>query len=189
GTRRRMREREANAMRPAHPDPVAEATWNETRPILDAELNALPDEPRRLLIACYLQGKTHAEAAAELGLPLGSMAWRLEKARALLAGRLVQRGIEMSAALLAVLLGEAARGAGVPARLLVHSVEAAQLFHERASAAIADPVAQLVKAGLAQTAPSSTHLSLLWASAALCLLRSRAARQSRARSPPERIEI
>src|SRR5262249_9117015 len=73
-------------------DPVPEATWNEVRPILDAELNALPEEARRLLIACYVQGKTHAETAAELGLPLGSLARRLEKARALLAKRLARRG-------------------------------------------------------------------------------------------------
>ena len=85
-------------MNPSDPDPVTEATWNEVRPILDAELDALPDEARRLLIACYLQGKTHAEAAAELGLPLGSLAWRLEKAQTLLAKRLVRRGVTVSAA-------------------------------------------------------------------------------------------
>src|SRR5262245_24423295 len=91
-SRRRARERQAGAM--SHPDldPAAEATWNEVRPVLDAELDGLPEEPRRLLIACYVLGKTHAEAAAEVGLPLGSLARRLEKARALLAARLARRG-------------------------------------------------------------------------------------------------
>ncbi|HEY7424440.1 MAG TPA: sigma-70 family RNA polymerase sigma factor [Gemmataceae bacterium] len=158
--RRRARERQAGAMTHPDPDPVREATWNEVRPILDAELDALPDEARRLLIACYLQDKTHAEAAAELGLPLGSVAWRLEKARALLEERLVRRGIAVSASLLALLLGESAKGAGVPAVLLVHTVEAARTFTEQANGMVSDNVARLMKGGLAQMTKGSTHLSV-----------------------------
>src|SRR5262245_35558083 len=48
--RRRTHERQAGAMTPPAPDPSTKATWNEIQPILDAELNALPDEARRLLI-------------------------------------------------------------------------------------------------------------------------------------------
>jgi RNA polymerase sigma factor (sigma-70 family) len=158
--RRRAHERQAGTMTHPDPDPVREATWNEVRPILDAELDALPDEARRLLIACYFQEKTHAEAAAELGLPLGSVAWRLEKARALLEERLVRRGIAVSAALLAVLLAESAKGAGVPAVLLVHTVEAARTFTEQANGRVSDHVARLVKGGSAQMTKGSTHLSM-----------------------------
>jgi RNA polymerase sigma factor (sigma-70 family) len=159
-SRRRARERQAGAM--SHPDldPAAEATWNEVRPILDAELDGLPEEPRRLLIACYVLGKTHAEAAAELGLPLGSLARRLEKARALLAARLARRGISVSAALLATLLHGLALGAGVPARLLVHTVAAAVTFTEQAAGAVPERVALLVKGRLATTARGPTYLSL-----------------------------
>ena len=159
-TRRKARERRGEAMRHPDLDPAAEATWNEVQPILDAELNAPPDEARSLLIACCLQGKTHAEAAAELGVPLGSLAWRLEKARALLAERLARRGVAVTATLLAVLLGELANGAGVPAVLLVHTVDAAVNFAERASAIVSERVAQLVQNGLAKTTKSSTLLSL-----------------------------
>jgi hypothetical protein len=141
-------------------DPVTEATWNEVRPILDAELDGLPEEARRLLIACYVQGKTHAEAAAELGLPLGSLARRLEKARALLAKRLARRGITLSSALLAVLLGGLARGAGLPARLLVHTVAAAVAFTDQAPGAVSAPVARLVTDGLATLAKAPTRLRL-----------------------------
>jgi hypothetical protein len=91
-------------------DPSAEATWNEIQPILDDELDALPEQARRLLIACYLQDKTYTEAAAELGLPRGSVAWRLEQARTLLVERLARRGIVVSVPLLAVLLEETAKG-------------------------------------------------------------------------------
>jgi RNA polymerase sigma factor (sigma-70 family) len=112
---RQVHERQACAMTHAEPDPITKATWNEIRPILDAEVDVLPDEPRRLLIACYLQEKTHAEAAAELGLPQGSIAWHLERARKMLAKRLARRGITVSSVLLAILLEDSAQGAGVPA--------------------------------------------------------------------------
>jgi RNA polymerase sigma factor (sigma-70 family) len=158
--RRRVRERQVCVMSRPDPDPSAKATWNEVRPILDAELDALPDEARRLLIACYLQDKTHAEAAVELGLPRGSVAWRLEQARSLLAERLARRGIMVSAALLAVLLAETAKGAGVPAVLLVHTLEAARTFTEQATGVLSDHVAQLVKGGLAQMTKGSTRLSV-----------------------------
>ena len=39
---------------------------------------------RRLLVACYLQEKTHVETAAEVGMPAGSVAWHLNRARELL---------------------------------------------------------------------------------------------------------
>src|SRR5262249_49082009 len=158
--RRRVRERQTSVMRQPDLDPSTKATWNEVRPILDAELDALPDEARRLLIACYLQDKTHAEAAAELGLPRGSVAWRLEKARTLLAERLARGGIMVSAALLAVLLGESVRGAGVPAVLLVHTLEAARTFTEQATGVLSEHVARLVKGGLAQMTKGSTRLSV-----------------------------
>jgi RNA polymerase sigma factor (sigma-70 family) len=158
--RRKVRERQASVMTTADPDPVHEATWNEVRPILDAELDALPADARRLLVACYLQGKTHAEAAAEFGLPVGSVAWRLERARELLAERLRRRGIAVSASLLAVLLGAGDGTAGVPAVLLVHSVEAAVTFTEQSTGVVSDTVAELVKGGLAKMKAGSAYVSL-----------------------------
>jgi RNA polymerase sigma factor (sigma-70 family) len=159
-TRRMTHERQASARTYVEPDPVTRASWNEIWPILDAELDALPDDARRLLIACYLQDKTHAEAAAELGLPPGSLARHLERARTLLAKRLARRGITVSALLLAILLEDSAKGAGVPAVLLVHTVEAARTFTEQANAMVSDNVARLVKGGLAQMTKGWTPVSL-----------------------------
>jgi RNA polymerase sigma factor (sigma-70 family) len=158
--RRRAHERQAGAMMHPDPDPLLEATWNEVRPILDAELDRLPDGARRLLIACYLQGKTHAEAAAELKLPQGSIARHLERARTLLATRLARRGITVSTILLAVLLEDLAHGAGVPAVLLVHTLEAATICSEQWCGLVSTNVAQLVKGGLMQMAKGWTHLSM-----------------------------
>src|SRR5262245_29365625 len=66
----------------------------------------------------------------------------------------------VSASLLAVLLGEAASEAGVPAVLLVHTVEAARTFTEQVSGMVSANVARLVKGGLAQMAKGSTRLSV-----------------------------
>jgi RNA polymerase sigma factor (sigma-70 family) len=159
-SRRKTREQRATAMSPPERSPVTEASWNELRPILDAELNSLPEDARRLLVSCYLQGKTHAEAAAELGLPLGSLARRLERARELLASRLARKGITVSSALLAVLLGETTSAADVPAVLMVHTVEQAVTFAGQAGPSVVDPIARLVNAGLSNMAKGRTYLSL-----------------------------
>src|SRR5262249_50670318 len=47
---RLVHERQTNAMPNAESDPVTKAAWNEIQPVLDAELDALPEEARRLLI-------------------------------------------------------------------------------------------------------------------------------------------
>ncbi|OWK35659.1 sigma-70 family RNA polymerase sigma factor [Fimbriiglobus ruber] len=167
--RRKNHERHAANMNPLHVDPEMEASWNEVRPIIDAELDALPDEPRRLLIACYLQSKTHAETAAALGVPLGSVAGRLEKAKALLADRLARRGVVLSVPLLAAHLGAAANGAVVPAKLFVHSIEAVMIFAEQTSGTVSGTVAQLVKIGLTNMPKNSTGMGFIFAGTAALL--------------------
>ena len=159
-TRRMAHERQASAMPHAESDPVTKATWNEIRPILDAELDALPNDARRLLIAFYLEEKTYTEVTAELGLPRSSVARHLERARGLLARRLARRGITVSSVLLAVLLEDSAKGAGVPAVLLVHTVEAARTFTEQTMGIVSENVVRLVKGGLAQMTKGWTQLSM-----------------------------
>ena len=63
--RRKARERQANVMTIRHPscsDPSAAATWNELQPILDAELDALPEEERRSLLEAATQAGLRREA-------------------------------------------------------------------------------------------------------------------------------
>jgi RNA polymerase sigma-70 factor (ECF subfamily) len=80
--RRRAHERQAHDM--PRSDSFAEETWSELQPVLDQELHRLPEKYRLPLVLCYLQGKTHREAASELGWPIGSMSRRLDRARDLL---------------------------------------------------------------------------------------------------------
>src|SRR5437667_6459629 len=65
--KRRARERQALEM------PTIEAKidpdLSDLKPIIDEALNQLPEKYRAPLVLCCLQGKTHQEAAKELGWP------------------------------------------------------------------------------------------------------------------------
>src|SRR5262245_11913758 len=80
--------------------------------LLHAEVSRLPPRYRVPVVCCYLEGRTHEEAARELGWSKGTVAGRLARARALLARRLARRGVTLGAAGLAV---DAAAGAGAAA--------------------------------------------------------------------------
>ena len=78
----------------------------------------------------------------------------------MLAKRVARRGVTVSALLLAVLLEESVKRAGVSATLRVHAVEAARTFPKQATGIVSKNLARLVKSGLAQMAKSWTHLRM-----------------------------
>lgn len=69
----------------------------ETTAIVHRELAALPDRYRLPVVLCDLEGQTHAEAAATLNWPIGSVSGRLSRAHALLRERLTRRGLAPAA--------------------------------------------------------------------------------------------
>jgi RNA polymerase sigma factor (sigma-70 family) len=85
-------------------DPQTEAAERELWCVLDEELSRLPEKFRAPLVLCYLEGRTHAQAAQELGYSAGSMSWRLARGQQLLRHRLVRRGLTLPAAMLSTLL-------------------------------------------------------------------------------------
>jgi RNA polymerase sigma factor (sigma-70 family) len=144
--KRMERERQVTDM----PEPaVAEAdVWQELRPLLDQELNRLPAKYRGVLVLCDLEGMTRKEAARQLGVPEGTVAGWLARARQMLARRFGRRGIVLSAGILATVLSQKAASAAVPATVLRSTIEAVSLFTAgpaAASGAISGPVAALTE--------------------------------------------
>jgi RNA polymerase sigma factor (sigma-70 family) len=137
--------------------------WQELRPVLDQELARLPDKYRVVLIACDIQGKTRQQAAHLLGLPEGTVASRLARARALLAKRLARHNVALSAVTLGLVLSQHALAASLPASLAAATVTAAARM--AAGKAIAPSVATL-----ADTVVKAMFLSKLKIAAAMCVL-------------------
>jgi RNA polymerase sigma factor (sigma-70 family) len=72
--------------------------------LVHEELARLPERLRRAVVLCHFEGKTHAQAAALLGCPVGSVSRHLKRACELLRERLSARGVTASAGLLATAL-------------------------------------------------------------------------------------
>src|SRR5947209_1892797 len=122
-TRRKGREKQI----PEMPEPAARAQdpWDDVQPLLDRELSCLPAKYRAVLVLCDLEGMTRTEAAGQLGLPEGTVASRLTRARSMLARRLARLGVSITAVALAALLAPKASASAV---LVSATIHAARLF-------------------------------------------------------------
>jgi RNA polymerase sigma factor (sigma-70 family) len=69
-------------------EPEVVAARNELRPIVQAEVDRLPEQYRTLVLHCYLEGKTNAAAARLLGCPVGTVKGRLWRTRGMMRQRL-----------------------------------------------------------------------------------------------------
>jgi RNA polymerase sigma factor (sigma-70 family) len=168
-SKRHQRNQRGGAMSTS--DPTSEATWNDVRAVVDEEIERLPDDLRCAVVLCYVEGKTHDEAARLLGWSKGTLRRRLGQGRELLRGRLVTRGLAPMAALTASLFAERSATATVSAvltRATVRTVLARK---------VAPAVAALAEGGLEMLASGKTKLtaaivlaiSLLASGAALAL--------------------
>jgi RNA polymerase sigma factor (sigma-70 family) len=125
--RRRVRERPAWGMVEPEAEVVEREDAEEALSRLDREVARLPEKYREPIILCELEGKTHRQAAEQLGWPVGTVSGRLSRARALLAGRLSRPGTPLSVGALGVLLAHDVARAGVPSDLVRSTAQAASL--------------------------------------------------------------
>jgi uncharacterized protein (TIGR03067 family) len=98
--------------------------WPDLQRSLDEVLSHLPDKYRVAIVLCDLEGKTRKEAARQLGVPEGTLAARLARARTMLAKRLARHGPAMSVGTLAAVLSEKAASACVPSSVMSSTIEA-----------------------------------------------------------------
>jgi RNA polymerase sigma factor (sigma-70 family) len=80
--------------------PTEDELWHDLQPVLDEELQRLPDTYCAAVVLCDLEGLPHEEAARRLGCPVGTVESRLSRGRQRLRDRLVRRGLAPAAAAL-----------------------------------------------------------------------------------------
>ena len=152
--RRRHEQRVPNMPRQ---DFLNTVVWRELQPILDEEVQALPETCRTAFVLCYLEGKTYEEAARHLDCPTGTLSRKLARARQLLRLRLTRRGLVLPAGMLAAVLSQQTAPASVPAALIASTVKTAL---RSAAGAIPARVAALAEGGLQAMKTSKMKVAL-----------------------------
>ncbi len=113
--RRRRHEQRAAELRAI--EAVIDMTHDDRWPEIYDEIDRLPATYRLPVVLCVLEGRSRAEAAAQLGWTESSVRGRLGRAKELLRARLVRRGFEPAVALTA-LLSERSSAEIVPRALI-----------------------------------------------------------------------
>jgi RNA polymerase sigma factor (sigma-70 family) len=163
---RRTKERRAGSMRTE--EVVGEDACAEMRPLIDKELNRLPDKYRVLILLCDLGGKTRKEAAWQLGWPEGTVSGRLARARTLLARRLARYGLPLAGVAAALSLSQDTALAGSMVGLTASTTKAATVF---AAGQTSAGVISAKSAALAEGVLKAMLMSKLkWATAVLVLM-------------------
>jgi uncharacterized protein (TIGR03067 family) len=142
--------------------PLAEEFPAEWKAALHEEVDRLADRYRQPVVLCYLEGKTHAEAASELGWPLGTVKGRLARARDLLRARLTRRGLTLTAGGFAAALAQSTVLGNTPPALLGATLRAALSFaagKTLPAGAVSAHVVTLTKRALQMTA--TTRFTIL----------------------------
>jgi hypothetical protein len=164
------------------PEPtVAGARDADLRTVLDGELGRLPDHYRGVVVLCDLEGMTRREAARQLGIPEGSVASRLARARGMLARRLTRRGVVLSGGSVAATLSASAPPAPVASTIKAASLLAAGRAAGGVSAKVAALTEGVVKTMTRIKGVLAVVLVVALAGAAGLICQSQAAGQPKAK--------
>jgi RNA polymerase sigma factor (sigma-70 family) len=139
-------------MRAAGLDPLAEMSARELCVALDEEVARLPARYREPILLCCVGGLARDEAARRLGWSLNALRGRLERGRAVLRARLVKRGLDLPAALAAVLVADGVADAVPPAAVRA-TIDACALVRH------ASPGSGLIRAGLRGGGAGRIHVA------------------------------
>jgi RNA polymerase sigma factor (sigma-70 family) len=102
--RRQARERKSSRTEAA-PAAVADSAWAAWQAAVHDEVHRLPTALREAFVACALEGQRHSDLAERSGVPVGTVAARVSRARQTLLDRLAARGLAPAAAGSAVAFG------------------------------------------------------------------------------------
>src|SRR5262249_44919417 len=127
-----------------------QAAWQELQAMLDDALWQMPEKYRAALVLCYLEGKSHEEAARQLGCPLATFRSRLARGRERLRADPAARGLTLSAGGFAALLAAGTAEAALPVTLVRSTLWAAARFAagDPSATVVSDAVASLMEKGL-----------------------------------------
>jgi RNA polymerase sigma factor (sigma-70 family) len=188
--KRRRRESQVANM----PEPTAaEGRDGDLQSVLGEELGRLPGHYRGVVVLCDLEGLTRGEAARHLGIPEGSVASRLSRARTMLAKRLARRGFVFSGGPVAAARAAGPASASAPPALVASTIRNASLLAAgRAAGVVSAQVVALaegvVKAMFAVRIRSSLAMLLVaglaLAGAAGLIYRARAGEPPAGQQPP-----
>ena len=111
----RRSKREKACSQPEGGRPVADSTWEKAFAAVAEEVQKLPEAQRTAFVLCYIEGRAAAEAAASLGVTVGTVATRLSRAKETLLARMAKRDLGAGALVLCAVTGG---GAAAPAALI-----------------------------------------------------------------------
>ncbi|WP_406699717.1 sigma-70 family RNA polymerase sigma factor [Singulisphaera sp. Ch08] len=120
-TRRRRHERRAAEM--ASPG-IREEAQDDLGVVLHDEVNRLSGGCRAAVVLCYFEGLSPAQAARQLGCPVGTIQSRLARGRERLRSRLTRRGFAPALGAIGVGVTAEAAPASLPATLVEMTVRA-----------------------------------------------------------------
>jgi RNA polymerase sigma factor (sigma-70 family) len=155
----KRRTREVQVIEMPESTVIDQDCWRDLQPILDQELTRLPDKYRVAIVLCDFEGKSRKEVSRQLGLPEGTVASRLARARTMLAKRLSRHGLAVSGGTLSAVLCQNAVSACVPISAMSSTIKTVALV--AAGNAVTGGVISAKVAALAEGVVKSMFLNKL----------------------------
>ncbi len=95
---------------------LSDEKWDALNLAIHDEIARLPRILREAFVLCVLEGHRHEEAAAKVGVPVGTLSARVSRGRQKLLNRLMARGLTSAMAATAIVVDAATTPAAAPNR-------------------------------------------------------------------------